>query len=71
MDTMDSKEIYSHRWTDSAMNPIKHDEQLDMMTRERDPEKADTNATPLEPLQKTITAQDWNGSEDHENPLNW
>lgn len=37
----------------------------------QDPEKAVSKAISPGPLQKTITAQDWNGPEDPENPLNW
>jgi hypothetical protein len=36
-----------------------------------DLEKADTKATAPEPLRRTVTAQDWTGPDDPENPLNW
>ena len=36
-----------------------------------DVEKADTEVVPPEPLRRTVTAQDWNGPDDPENPLNW
>jgi hypothetical protein len=36
-----------------------------------DLEKADPKNTASEPLRRTITAQDWNGPDDPENPLNW
>jgi hypothetical protein len=36
-----------------------------------DLEKADPKNTASEPLRRTITAQDWNGPGDPENPLNW
>lgn len=36
-----------------------------------DLEKAKVDAVSSEPLRRTITAQDWNGPDDPENPLNW
>lgn len=37
----------------------------------KDLEKANGRAAAREPLRRTITAQDWNGPDDPENPLNW
>lgn len=34
-------------------------------------EKANKNSASGEPLGRTVTAQDWTGPDDPENPLNW
>jgi hypothetical protein len=63
---------------DDAVESITEDTESasheDVVSSNRQPddlEKADPNATAPEPLRRTITAQDWNGPDDPENPLNW
>jgi hypothetical protein len=63
---------------DDAAESVTEDTELatheDIVSSNHQPddlEKADSKATAPEPLRRTITAQDWNGPDDPENPLNW
>lgn len=59
----------------TKMDPIENSSRNSSHIRSHssgDLEKAEDDAvTSGEPLRRTITAQDWNGPDDPENPLNW
>jgi hypothetical protein len=73
-DSMADKEVH----VDDTVKSVTEDTELasreDIASSNRQPhdlEKADPKATAPESLRRTITAQDWNGPDDPENPLNW
>ena len=71
---MADKEINVDDAAESVTEDIESAPNQDIVSSNRQPddlEKADPKATAPEPLRRTITAQDWNGPDDPENPLNW
>jgi hypothetical protein len=50
------------------INPSSH---TNMDNPSSDPEKGDFGAPPSKSPEKTITAQDWTGPDDRDNPQNW
>jgi hypothetical protein len=73
-DSMADKEINAEPLTESVTEDTESGSHKDGTLSDRelnDVEKADTKVTAPEPLRRTITAQDWNGPDDPENPLNW
>jgi hypothetical protein len=73
-DSMAGKEVTTERLTESVTEETDSGSHKDGTQSDRelnDLEKADTKATAPEPLRRTVTAQDWNGPDDPENPLNW
>lgn len=68
MGANNDKEVFPRGKTDSV---TESGPQTDMASGDNDPQKAATTATPLKSLQNTVTAQDWSGPDDPENPLNW
>jgi hypothetical protein len=73
-DSMADKEINFDDAVESVTEDTESATHEDIVSSNRQPddlEKADPNVTAPEPLRKTITAQDWNGPDDPENPLNW
>jgi hypothetical protein len=73
-DSTADKEVTAGRLTESVTGDTESGSHKDGTLSDRelnDLEKADAKATAPEPLRKTVTAQDWNGPDDPENPLNW
>jgi hypothetical protein len=71
---MADKEINVDDAAESVTEDTESATHEDIVSSNRQPddlEKADPKATAPEPLRRTITAQDWNGPDDPENPLNW
>lgn len=64
---MVDKEAITHSSFESSVEIIKADSHTNM----GDLEKAEPKAAPLESPDATITAQDWTGENDPENPQNW
>lgn len=73
-DSMADKEINVDDAAESVTEDTESATHEHIVSSNRQPddlEKADPKATAPEPLRRTITAQDWNGPDDPENPLNW
>lgn len=73
-DSMADKEVNIDDAAESVTEETESVSHEDIVPSNRQPddlEKADPKATAPEPLRRTITAQDWNGPDDPENPLNW
>jgi hypothetical protein len=73
-DSMANKEFKADGVFDSVANDTESGSQHNGVQSDReldDLEKADAKATASEPLGRTVTARDWNGPDDPENPLNW
>jgi hypothetical protein len=71
---MADKEINVDDAAESVTEDTESATNQDIVSSNRQPddlEKADPRTTAPEPLRRTITAQDWNGPDDPENPLNW
>lgn len=74
LDSMTDKEINADEVVESVTEDTESGSHKDGAFSDRelnDLEKADSKATAPEPLRRTITAQDWDGPDDPENPLNW
>jgi hypothetical protein len=56
---------------ESSVEIIKTDGHTDMNSSPSDLEKGDLRAAPSRSPETTITAQDWTGPNDLENPQNW
>lgn len=73
-DSMADQEVNIDDAVESVTEDTESASHEDMVSSNRqpdDPEKADLKATAPESLRRTITAQDWTGPDDPENPLNW
>jgi hypothetical protein len=73
-DSMADKEVHVDDAVESVTEDTESTSHEDIVSSNGQPhdlEKADPNAAVPEPLRRTITAQDWNGPDDPENPLNW
>lgn len=73
-DSMADKEVNIDDAGESVTEDIESASHEDIVSSNRQPpdlEKADVKATAPESLRRTITAQDWTGPDDPENPLNW
>jgi hypothetical protein len=73
-DSMADKEVQVGDAVESVTEDAESTSHEDIVSSNRQPhdlEKADPNAAAPEPLRRTIIAQDWNGPDDPENPLNW
>ena len=71
---MAEKEVHVDDTVKSVTEDAESTSHEDIASSNREPddlEKANLKATAPEPLRRTITAQDWNGFDDPENPLNW
>lgn len=73
-DSMADKEVNIDDAVESVTEDTKSASHEDIVSSNRQPddlEKADLKTTAPESLRRTITAQDWTGPDDPENPLNW
>lgn len=71
---MATKEVDVRDGTESATEDVEIGSRISDASHNNeisDPEKADSNPAQGAPLQRTVTAQDWTGPDDPENPLNW
>jgi hypothetical protein len=65
--TTETKAIADHTF-ESSVGTKSHS---NMDNSSSDAEKGDFKASPSEPPETTITAQDWTGPDDRDNPQNW
>jgi len=73
-DSMADKEVNVDDVVESVTEDTESASHEDIASNNRQPDDLETAAlktTAPGPLQRTITAQDWNGPNDPENPLNW
>jgi hypothetical protein len=71
---MGDKEVNVDDTVDSITEDTESANHKGVVSSNRQPddiEKANLKTTAPEPLRRTITAQDWDGPDDPENPLNW
>lgn len=72
-DSLDDKELH----IDGITKPVAEDtspanpKDGTLNDHDDDVEKAHDKAVPPEPLRRIVTAQDWTGPDDTENPMNW
>lgn len=72
-DSMANKEVVVDDGVESITEDTETGSHTDEATNQQaiDLEKSDARAAPSEPLRRVVTAQDWTGPDDPENPLNW